>query len=188
MIPDIIQFMSIGFDLDRIVVDYPPFLPDIIIKSLDRKKQITPLTYRMPSKPEQILRKMSHYSFLRPAIEKNLLFIKSLTSINDNKRYLISGRFGFLEKATLSLAKKHRFDTIFDDMYFNFNNEQPHIFKDKIIREISLDKYIDDDLDLLTYLADRNSQTTFYWYNNHQEQELRQNLFAITDLKRILLS
>lgn len=178
--------MNIGFDLDRILIDHPPFLPDSIIDRLYKKKHISPLTYRIPSKPEQLIRKVSHYSLLRPAIKKNLQFIKNLSHKNSNKRYLVSGRFGFLERVTMSLANKHKFDTIFDNMYFNFNNEQPHLFKDKIIKKIRLDKYIDDDLDLLEYLAQHNKKTTFYWLNTMMEKKLDANLFAITDLTRIL--
>lgn len=178
--------MNIGFDLDKIFVNHPPLVSEKIIDKIYKHKHHGHLEYRIPSRPEQMLRRLTHYSPLRPAIKKNITFVQDLASLNTNKHYLISGRFGFLEQVTKQFAKKYNFDTIFDAMFFNFQNEQPHFFKDTIIKKLQLDKYIDDDLDLLEYLAIHNSKTIFFWLNQKLNQQLAANLFAITDLQYIL--
>lgn len=177
--------MNIGFDLDRVFINNPPGIPDRLIDKLDKAKTNSHLFYRIPSKPEQLLRRLTYFTPLRSAIKKNITFVEDIAKKNGDKHYLISGRFKFLEKTTSALAQRYKFDTIFDAMFFNFNNEQPHLFKDKIVKQLHLDKYIDDDLDLLKYLAKENMKTTFFWFNHKFEKEIAHNLYAITDLSHI---
>lgn len=154
--------MRIGFDLDKIFVDYPPLIPDGIIDRLYRKKANGELLYRIPSRPEQFFRQLSHASYFRPPMKKNVAFLKSLSKKNYHL-YLISSRFGFLQKQTESLMKKLELDQIFDEMYFNFENKQPHVFKNEILKQLHLDIYVDDDIYLLKYIAKENIKTSFFW-------------------------
>jgi len=77
-------------------------------------------------------------------------------------------------------------DKIFNDMLFNFTDQQPHIFKDEVVGRIKIDRYVDDDLPLLEYLANRNSKTKFFWLNKNQSKQLYKNLFAINHLSEML--
>lgn len=178
--------MNIGFDLDKIFIDYPPFVPDKLIDFLYKQKSNGILKYRIPSKPEQFFRLLTHNPLLRPPIKKNIKFIKELAKKNANQHYLISSRFSFLEKRTGFLIKKYEFDKIFNGMYFNFQNKQPHIFKNKIIKKLKIDRYVDDDLPLLQFLAKNNPGKKFYWFNNNSSGPLGINLFAIKILSEIL--
>ena len=153
--------MNIGFDLDKVFIDYPPFLPSVWFDRLYKQKDNGVLLYRIPSYPEQLLRKTLHLPLLRPGIKGNLDFLYGLSK-RDHKLYLISSRFKFLENTTKRLVKKYGFDKIFDGMYFNFENEQPHVFKERIIKQLSLDLYIDDDLSLIKHAAKHNFKTRFH--------------------------
>lgn len=154
--------MNIGFDLDKVFIDTPPFIPKTIIDKLYKKRDNGTLVYRIPGKYEQIIRRISHIPIFRPPIVKNMDFLKSIAK-DKNKLYLISSRYKFLEKATDALAKKYKLNKIFDEMHFNFLNEQPHVFKDRIIKKLKLDYYIDDDLSLLNYVAKKNPKVKFFW-------------------------
>ncbi len=177
--------MNIGFDLDKIFINYPPFMPDIIIDKLYKKKDNGILIYRIPNKPEQFIRKMSHFTWLRPPIKKNVNFLKSISK-KKNKLYLISSRFGFLEKQTQKITKKHGLDEIFDEMFFNFKNDQPHLFKNAVIKKLKLDMYIDDDLSLLKHVANENKKTKFFWLTNSKENKSKtKNIITISDLSQI---
>lgn len=178
--------MNLGFDLDKIFIDYPPFIPDTLIDRLYKLKSNGILLYRIPSKPEQLLRIISHHYFFRPPITRNIEFIKNLTSGNKNKYYLISSRFGFLKKRTEIIIKKYQFDKIFDAMLFNYKNQQPHIFKDQEIKKMKIDLYVDDDLPLLKFIAKNNPNTKFFWLNKKHTKPLDKNLFAIIDLPEML--
>ncbi|MEK7502452.1 MAG: hypothetical protein AAB609_02915 [Patescibacteria group bacterium] len=179
--------MNIGFDLDKIFIDFPPFVPGKLIDRLYKQKSDGVLLYRIPSRLEQTLRIVSHYPIFRSPLTKNIRFVKELTNKqkNNNKYYLISSRFGFLKKPTEALIKRHEFNEIFDAMFFNFENKQPHLFKHGVITKLRIDRYVDDDLPLLEFLNKKNKKTKFFWLNNNTEKIINDNLIAITRLSKM---
>lgn len=177
--------MNVGFDLDKIFINFPPLVPSKIIELLYKGKPHAELKYRMPSRLEQIIRIFSHYPLFRPPIIKNMNYLKNLALANNNKYYLISSRFSFLEKKTTDLIKRYNLDKIFNTMYFNYENKQPHQFKNEIIKKLNLDMYVDDDLQLLEYLVDKNPKTKFFWLNKKISKHLNKNLFAIKHISEM---
>lgn len=178
--------MKIGFDFDKVFIDYPPLLPAIWFDKFYKQKDKDVLLYRIPSYPEQVLRKVLHLPFLRPPITENLAFLKTISGKN-HTLYLISSRFKFLEPETKRLVKKYQLATVFDKLYFNFENKQPHLFKNEIIKKLQLDLYVDDDLSLIRYVAKHNPKTTFFWLNHHtRTKPLAENIFEIKQLPEML--
>lgn len=179
--------MHIGFDLDKVFINTPPLVPDIIIDKLYKKKSNGTLLYRIPSVPEQLFRRATHIPLLRQPIKENLMFLKSIPK-KGNKLYIISSRYKFLETPTRQLIKRYGLDEVFDGLYFNYKNEQPHKFKNAVLKRLNLDKYVDDDLALLNYVAKENTKTKFYWLNYRGEEKiLNKNTVAITKLPEIFL-
>lgn len=177
--------MNIGFDLDKIFINTPPFIPERLIELFYKEKSGRSLKYRIPSRVEQVIRIFSHYPIFRPPITSNMNYIKNLALANKNKYYLISSRFSFLEKKTTDLIKRYNLDKIFNAMYFNYENNQPHEFKNEIIKKLNVDLYVDDDLQLLEYLVDKNPKTKFFWLNKNLNKKLSNSLFAITHLSKM---
>jgi hypothetical protein len=177
--------MNIGFDLDKVFINFPPFVPSEIIDLIYKGKTNHELKYRIPSRLEQIVRIISHHPIFRSPIAENLEYIRKLNMKNKNKYYLISSRFSFLKNRTTDLIKRHNLDKIFNAMYFNYENKQPHQFKNEIIKKINLDMFVDDDLQLLEYLTNRNSKTKFFWLNNKISKPLKKNLFAIKHISEM---
>ena len=178
--------MKIGFDLDKIFIDYPPIVPDRMIDRLYKKKSNGVLLYRIPSRPEQIVRRLSHLSIFRPPIYENISFLKSLPK-DKHELFLISSRYKFLKKTTEQLMKKHAFDKIFSGRYFNFDNKQPHLFKAEVLKKLKIDIYVDDDLHLLKYVAKENPKTMFYWLTPVETNEkLPKNIKPVHRLPDIL--
>lgn len=176
--------MNIGFDFDKVFIDYPPFIPDYFFDRFYKKKTKHALLYRLPSKPEQLFRRLTHLSFLRPVIKENLRFLKKLTK-EQHHLYLVSSRFSFLKQATHQIVKRHHFDSLFDGLYFNFNDEQPHLFKTRMIKKLKLNMYIDDDLALLQYVANKNKTIKLYWLNKHVVGTVDNRITGITSLDTI---
>lgn len=178
--------MKIGFDLDKIFIEHPPFIPDSVIELLYKKKANGELLYRIPSFPEQLIRSASHHPLLRPPMKNNMDFLRSLTE-KKHSLYLISSRFGFLKHQTEELISRFELAEIFDGMYFNFNNEQPHEFKNTIIKKLRLDIFVDDDLHLLKYVAKENKKTLFYWLHpKDPRKNISPNLISIPTLPEII--
>ena len=178
--------MNLGFDFDNVLIDSPPLIPNALIHYLYRGKSNGTLLYRFPQYPEVLLRKITHYPIFRPPITENISFLQHITQNKKNKHYLISSRFGFLKNETNMLIKKYGFDKIFDDLYFNFNNKQPHLFKNEIIKKLHVHRYVDDDLPLLHFLAKSNPKTLFFWLNPKKNETLHKNLFAISNIYDLL--
>ena len=179
--------MNIGFDLDKVFINYPPLIPGGVIERFYKKKSNGELLYRIPKRPEQLLRNFIHHPLLRPPIKDNLAVLASIPK-HEHKLYLISSRFGFLRKRTEKLVKKYNLDTLFDGLYFNYENKQPHMFKNEVIRGLELDMYIDDDFPLLKYVAKENKKTKFYWLTNKKKQMLTKNISSINNLSDIFPS
>lgn len=176
--------VKIGFDFDKVFVDYPPFIPERLINKL-YKKNSTDLSYRIPGKIEQKIREFSHLPLFRPPIKGN---VKALGIIANNANleiYLISSRFNFLEKRTEDWLSKYKIRSYFKKLYFNFNNEQPHIFKNKLINQLGIKIYVDDDLDILKYLLKKNPSLNLYWITKNQKIKLPKNIHAIKTLKEL---
>ena len=177
--------MKIGFDLDKIFIDTPVFIPDTLINKVYKKRDNGVLLYRIPGYAEQLVRKATHLPFFRPALKENLAFLKSIQK-KQNKIFLISSRYKFLEKETTHIIKKYHFDKLFDTLFFNYENKQPHLFKNDVLKKLQLDMYIDDDLSLLKYVAKSNVKTKFFWLNHKKEKKvLPKNITSITQLKEI---
>ncbi len=177
--------MNIGFDLDKVFINYPPFISPRLIDRFYKNESAEKLTYRIPNQPEQIFRNLSHLPILRRPIKNNIAFLEKLVSNKNNKYYLISSRYSFLRKRTENVVKKYKLDAIFDGLYFNYNNLQAHEFKDDKIKTLKINIYIDDDLALLKYLATNNKSVKFYWLNPQVQKKLSTNLFAITSLQGV---
>lgn len=177
--------MNIGFDLDGIFIGLPPFLPQWVIETLYRDRDHKKLHYRIPGKFEQYIRELSHTHFFRPPLKRNISFIKTLSQKKGYSFFLISSRFGFLKEPTYRILKRYGLDSIFKNVYFNFDNEQPHVFKNKIIKKTQISLFVDDDLYLLKFLAKENKKITFFWFNQERNDKIMDNLFAITDLNQM---
>lgn len=179
--------MNIGFDLDKVFINYPPFMPDSVIEKLYKKKSNGTLLYRIPGKTEQIIRYVSHHPLLRPPIKSNLEFLEEFAK-TDNNLFLISSRFGFLEQRTNDLIQRYGLDKLFKGLYFNYGNKQPHLFKENVLKELKIQKYVDDDFALIKYLAEHNEHVRFYWLNTKQNKKISDNILAITQLSQIQTS
>ncbi len=183
--------MVIGFDFDKVFINYPPFVPGFLIELLYRgnsyfRKQNDKeeLTYRFPGTIEQKLRILSHAPIFRHPIDKNIKALKRICRQKNCKTYLVSSRFGFLKKRTEELLAKEKLDQYFTNAYFNYNNLQPHKFKEQTIRKLKIDTYIDDDLDLAIYLSKKIPSLRLFWIHNGKipKREVPQGIIPIKDL------
>lgn len=178
------MIMRIGFDLDGIFVDKPPFIPKSIIEWLYREHDRA-LSYRIPSRPEQFIRKVSHMAMFRPPIKKNIQFMKQQKHLK-HTYFLISGRFGFLQKETERILQAYAIDGMFAKVMLNTDNAQPHLFKNSMVKKWKIDRFVDDDLPLLTFLAENNPKTMFFWLSDTKTKFVAKNLSAVTHLAEIL--
>ena len=177
---------KIGFDLDGVFIGSPPFIPKKLIEAL-YKKSSNNLSYRIPGKIEQKIRLASHLPLLRPAIQKNVNLLAKLFKSKNISLILVSSRFSFLKKRTEQWGEQNKIHNSFAKTFFNDKNEQPHLFKNRIIKAEKIEKFIDDDLDLLKYLSENNPRVKFYWLTKDNKMKaLPQNVYKITSLEELV--
>lgn len=177
--------MNIGFDLDKVFIDNPPLVPSWLMQVMYGEKVNGHLSYRIPGKLEQFIRLLSHASFLRLPLQKNIITIKKMKDKKNMQLFLISSRYNFLKGKTDAIIANNNFQNIFTRMYFNYKNKQPHKFKDDMITKNNIQRYVDDDLPLLQYLAAKHPETVFFWLNSKRNDKLKKNLYAITQLTSV---
>ncbi|HVZ67477.1 MAG TPA: hypothetical protein VG917_04380 [Patescibacteria group bacterium] len=179
--------LIIGIDFDKIFVNYPPFIPGPLIERFYKKKNHK-LSYRIPGKIEQQFRILLHTPIFRQPIKTNISELEKIFNEDKYSIYLVSSRFSFLKGKTNLWNRKHKISKFFEKMYFNFENQQPHIFKDKIIKKENIKRFIDDDLDLLMYLSSKNPDVDFFWVTpNIAKVNLPKNIRMIRNLKEFRL-
>jgi hypothetical protein len=179
--------MNIAFDFDGVIAQYPPFLPKQIINSLYRKNR---KSLRL-SPPNQLMRRLkylSHHPLLRQPLRDHLQTMQTLKKTPNTQLFIISGRYSFLKKRTAAWIKKHNLEALFDGIYFNDNDEQPHLFKERMLQTLQINSFIDDDIVTLKNLASKLPNITFYWYNFDNAKldgPLPKNIFVLTSLKEL---
>jgi len=152
--------IRIAFDLDGVIVNKPPIIPKSIIECLFRGSKKKTLHYKIPkSAIEIIIRKLSHLFFLRPPLTKNIEFIKKLKNTEKYEIYIVSGRYSFLKNETKKWLENTKNDRLFEKVFTNENDEQPHVFKEKILGLIKPHIFVDDDDVIIEYLQKKKVVT-----------------------------
>lgn len=97
----------------------------------------------------------------KPLVDRDGLFA-SLAKKGEIQFYLVTSRFKFLEKLTKKWLEKHNIDSYFHRVLINIDNLDPFEFKIRMIKELDLDFFIDDDLEVIDYLKEK-TKTKLYW-------------------------
>jgi hypothetical protein len=169
------KVLRVGFDLDGVILYNPAriFRPMIaLIKSLffDHKK---PLHFYYPkSKAEKFFWRFFHLSSIFPS--PGLNEIKRLIRERKIKAYLVTARYSFLKKDLDFWIKKLKLKKYFSGIYYNQKDEQPHLFKEKMIKKLKLDIFVEDNWDIVDYLNKKlNKQTKIFWIYNLLDKKIR---------------
>ncbi len=161
--------IRIGFDLDGVIIGKPFFIPQSLMEKLIRKKMDHQLAYRFPeSASERYIRYLSHHPLLRLPIRKNIKLIKELYKSNKYELYVVSSRYLFLEGRTKDWFKFYKLKNFFKEIYINLKNEQPHLYKERMIKKLKLNVFIDDDKPLLEYLKKRVKNVDLIYVSDHK--------------------
>lgn len=160
------QKIRIAFDLDGVIIDKPPLISKKLLERLFRRGGKEGLHYQFPkSKLEQRIRKLSHFYLFRPPIKKNVEFIRNLAKNSKYELYIISGRYSFLEKETENWLEKRMIKDLFKGIFLNLEDEQPHLFKEEILKKIGAEVFVDDDYLLADYLTEKLKITKVLCYS-----------------------
>jgi len=92
-------------------------------------------------------------------------YLKELVGRGNVEMYIISGRYGYLDDELFLWIEKHGYKSIFTDIIVNRNDEQPHIFKERMLRELKIDYFVEDNFDIVEHLQSRVKTNILWLYN-----------------------
>ncbi|OGK20777.1 hypothetical protein A2866_00035 [Candidatus Roizmanbacteria bacterium RIFCSPHIGHO2_01_FULL_39_8] len=190
MIKESRKIPRVGFDLDGVIL-YNPLrvlrplavgIKKVFVKNKARK-------FFVPTNPLD----RAIWGFLhKTSFRKN----KGLREIGDlvkNKRieaYLITGRYSFLERDLNKWLGKLKTDIEFTDIFYNKNDEQPNVFKQKMIEKLELNAFVEDNWDIVQHLSSRLEskalQCKIFWLSNFFDKDIeyRYKFMSLKDIAR----
>jgi hypothetical protein len=165
--------IKIGFDLDGVIL----FNPSRSFRSLisrSKKAHLFPRKELEFYHPESALEKslwlLVHKSSFKLAT--GFTDLEKIALSKNIEIYLVSARFSCLKSDTEKWRKIINRNNIFKEIYFNDNDEQPHLFKKKMIEKLNLDYFVEDNWDVASYLATNQKKVQIWWLSNLLDQSI----------------
>lgn len=158
--------LKVGFDLDGVILYNPirifrSFISDFLKKKIMKKEN---KIFYIPKSP---IIKYIWFLLHKTSFMINPGF-SELIKLSKNKKfkfYLITGRYNFLEKDYQNWLKTISADKIFAKCFLNKNNLQPNEFKEKMIKKLNLDFYVEDNFDIVEKLNNK-TKAKILWLSN----------------------
>lgn len=163
--------IRIGLDFDGVVA-YNPFR--VVRSPISFFKReilgIKKLRFFVPqAKWERIFWIIIHESSVFPARGTGLL--KELATRDDVEFYLITARFSFLQPSLYRWLDRYGLRKVFKEVHMNLHDEQPHVHKLQTINKLKLDYFVEDNLDIVSYLSGK-TQTKIFWIYNLSDRKV----------------
>lgn len=159
------KIIRVGFDLDGVLLYNPVRIARPLVsffKRLILRKE--KLGFYYPKTPfEKRMWRLVHKTsiFLAPGIDQ----VRQLVRDNKIQAYVITARFSFMGPELMEWIRQRGLDTVFTEIHYNEKNEQPHLFKERMIKKLRLDYFVEDNLDIVKYV-DGKSKTKILWIYN----------------------
>jgi uncharacterized HAD superfamily protein len=166
------KILTIGFDLDGVILDNPikTFRP--LAKTL---KFIKPVLFRQKKEPfyypktklEKFLWWLLHKTSWR--INPAFSLIEKLVKKRKIKAYIITGRYSCLKDDFEKWKNKLNRKKIFAGIFMNENDLQPNEFKIQMIKKLKLDIFVEDNWDIIEKL-NSHTKAKIFWLTNLFDQ------------------
>jgi hypothetical protein len=177
--------LRVGFDLDGVLLYNPARIARPIVsfikKIFVKKKGLnfySPHTYW-----EKQIWRLFHKSsiFIAPGLDD----IKKLIRTKKIKAYIITARYSYLKNDLEKWLKKMKINQSFSGIYYNQKDEQPHLFKEIMIKKLNLDIFVEDNWDIVNYLKNRKSKFKVFWIYNIFDKKIKYQ-YKFSSLKNIV--
>jgi len=160
-----IKKIKVGLDFDGVIA-YNPFriirAPVTYVKrSIFGARKLN--FYYPKNNFQKLLWKIIHESSIFPA--KGIDVLRDLVAKELIEAHLITARYSFLNNQLYTWLGKNRLTGVFKTININEKDEQPHLFKEKMVNKHKLAIFIEDNLDIVKHLHGR-SKTKIYWIYN----------------------
>ncbi len=184
------KLLRVGFDLDGVLLYNPARISrpiiSIVKKLLFKKKGLR--FYSPQTTWEKQFWKLFHRSsiFIAPGLDE----IKTMIKQKKIKAYIITARYSFLKQDLEKWLKKIDVDHYFSGVFYNEKDEQPHLFKERMIKKLKLDMFVEDNWDIVNYLLTKSrspSGQKIYWIYNIFDRNIKYK-YKLSSLKNFIKS
>ena len=160
----------VGLDFDGVLA-YNPFrvVRPMAYYVKSRFFGIKKLKFFYPTKRwQQILWIIAHESSILPAYGTSLF--KEMVKDDLIEAHLITARYSFLDNHLNRWLRRHNLLKVFTSVNLNKEDEQPHLFKERVIKKYKLDYFVEDNLDIVKHLETKRKggeiKTKILWIYN----------------------
>lgn len=156
----------VGLDFDGVVAYNPARLARFPISFIKQHIfGVQKVGFFVPKTPiQRALWALGHETSMFPSQGATLL--RHLTHTHQIEAHLVTGRFGYLEKGLMRFLKQWNLLDCFTSITVNEKEEQPHAFKERIIRAKKFSYYVEDNWDIVSHLTHQNLYTEIHWIYN----------------------
>jgi hypothetical protein len=156
----------IGLDFDGVVAYNPARLARFPISFIKRHIfGVQKVQFFVPKTAlQRSLWALGHETSMFPSRGASLL--RELTRSGQVEAHLVTARFGYLEKGLLAFLKRWDLLDCFTSITVNTKEEQPHKFKERMIRLHKFSYYVEDNWDIVSYLSDQHTSAEVHWIYN----------------------
>lgn len=169
------SILRIGFDFDGVLVYNPVRIFRMPVSLFKR-------TFLKPKKLKFWLPKTSWQKFFWVLFHKTSVFpaigyhdLLKLMKKGKIEGYIITARYDFLENDFKAWLKTYDPEKLFAGYFLNKKNEQPHQFKEKMIKELKLNYFVEDNWDIVNYLSSKlkeNKELQIHWIYNLLDRKI----------------
>ncbi len=158
--------LKVGFDLDGVILYNPARIMRPLVasfKSIFLKKK--KLKFYVPqTKHERFMWDLFHKSslFIAPGFDQ----IETLSRSNRIEPYIITARYDFLKHDFEHWITKMKARDYCKGCYHNKDDNQPHLYKEEMVRRFDLDVFVEDNLDIVRHLSKTFPDKKILWIYN----------------------
>lgn len=156
----------IGLDFDGVVAYNPARLARFPISFVKQHLfGVKKVQFFVPKTPMQrAFWALGHETSMFPSYGASLL--RQLTHDGLVEAHLVTARFGYLENGLYAFLRRWDLLDCFRTITLNKNEEQPHEFKERLVKAKKFTYYIEDNWDIVSHLSQRQIHTDIHWIYN----------------------
>lgn len=165
--------LKVGFDFDGVIAYNPlriirPLMSFLKLKKMVKRDQL--VFFQPSNKLEEFGWWLVHQSSFMPA--RGFHILKELTQAGFIEPHLLTGRTTSLTKDLNYKLNLFGLGDLFKTVNITKHNEQPHVFKSRLLNKYQLDMFVEDNFDIVQYLKLHNLQTKVVWITNSLDKHI----------------